>query len=377
MLPANIPKFHEINSLPLPLYFRRLNNGSGIESTLTMNEAKYHPNCRIKFNNTKLKRAEQRYESTKSTKSKTGCSPKFFHRSVNHSDTKLKQDIVKCFLCDKEAPLSSLREAMTMKLNDRLKSGAETLQDKHLLAKLNTGDVIAQDLKYHPACLVALYNKERAVKKNKKNRQKLISIQKMKQEMLPWPNWLTIYSRRKEIHPSDDNVGIECGDLILENRPSSRQVTSLPDKYVNIRPAYLKTKPTPPNTHNTILKLPDHDYLEESLQCEYEWLNESSLKKFACADLAVHYCYRNIDTSKEKLHILQKLRSEIYRIIRFKVQSDNGNYSLTNLNLNICVDGKITSCQIGNGGICLFICIVGNRTVYEWVDGSGINGEVY
>ncbi|VDI22023.1 Hypothetical predicted protein [Mytilus galloprovincialis] len=54
---------------------------------------------------------------------------------------------------------------MTMKLNDRLKSCAETLQDKQLLAKLSTGDVIAQDLKYHPACLVALYNKERAMKK--------------------------------------------------------------------------------------------------------------------------------------------------------------------------------------------------------------------
>ncbi|CAC5391363.1 unnamed protein product [Mytilus coruscus] len=54
---------------------------------------------------------------------------------------------------------------MPMKLNDRLKSCAETLQDKELLTKLSTGDVIAQDLKYHPACLVALYNKERAVKK--------------------------------------------------------------------------------------------------------------------------------------------------------------------------------------------------------------------
>ena len=74
-------------------------------------------------------------------------------------------------------------------------------------------------------------------------------------------------------HPSDDNDGFERGDLILGNRPSSRQVSSLPDTYANIRPAYLKTKPTPPNTPTTILKLPDHEYLEESLQCEYEWLN--------------------------------------------------------------------------------------------------------
>ncbi|CAC5426096.1 unnamed protein product [Mytilus coruscus] len=82
-----------------------------------------------------------------------------------------------------------------------------------------------------------------------------------------------IQSQLENSHPSDDNSGIERGDLILGNRPSSRQVSSLPDTYANIRPAYLKTKPTPPNTPDTILKLSDHDYLEESLQCEYEWLN--------------------------------------------------------------------------------------------------------
>ncbi|CAC5362775.1 unnamed protein product [Mytilus coruscus] len=53
---------------------------------------------------------------------------------------------------------------MTMKLNDRLKSCAEILQDKQLLSKLSTVDVIAQDMKYLPAFRVALYNKERAVK---------------------------------------------------------------------------------------------------------------------------------------------------------------------------------------------------------------------
>ena len=52
-----------------------------------------------------------------------------------------------------------------MKLNERLKSCAETLQDKRLPAKLSAGDVIAQDMKYHPACLTSLYNRERSCKK--------------------------------------------------------------------------------------------------------------------------------------------------------------------------------------------------------------------
>ena len=51
---------------------------------------------------------------------------------------------------------------MTMKLNKKINDCAKTLNDGKLLAKLSAGDVIAQELKYHPACLVALYNRERA-----------------------------------------------------------------------------------------------------------------------------------------------------------------------------------------------------------------------
>ena len=67
-------------------------------------------------------------------------------------------------LCEVEAQESSLRKAMTLNLNQRLRSCAETLQDRPLLVKLSVGDVIAQDMKYHPACLASLYNRERAVK---------------------------------------------------------------------------------------------------------------------------------------------------------------------------------------------------------------------
>jgi hypothetical protein len=39
---------------------------------------------------------------------------------------------------------------------------SQNLQDQNLLAKLSAGDVVAQELKYHRACLTSLYNKERA-----------------------------------------------------------------------------------------------------------------------------------------------------------------------------------------------------------------------
>lgn len=50
---------------------------------------------------------------------------------------------------------------MTMKPNKRVNGYARNLSDMKLLAKLIAGDVSAQEFKYHPACLVGLYNRER------------------------------------------------------------------------------------------------------------------------------------------------------------------------------------------------------------------------
>jgi hypothetical protein len=44
----------------------------------------------------------------------------------------------------------------------RLHQCAQNLQDQKLLATLSAGDVVAQELKYHGACLTSLHNKERA-----------------------------------------------------------------------------------------------------------------------------------------------------------------------------------------------------------------------
>lgn len=61
---------------------------------------------------------------------------------------------------------------MTMQLNKRLNDCAKTLNDGRLLKVLSGGDVIAQELKYHSACLATLYNRERAFLRN---------VEKMKQ----------------------------------------------------------------------------------------------------------------------------------------------------------------------------------------------------
>ena len=50
MLATIIPLFKEMNQLPLIFDPSRLDEGSGIETTLREKNAKYHKNCRLLFN---------------------------------------------------------------------------------------------------------------------------------------------------------------------------------------------------------------------------------------------------------------------------------------------------------------------------------------
>jgi len=65
MIATNIPLFQAINKLPIILDPIRLDEGGGIEETLRWNNAKYHQNCGLLINNTKLERARKRAASSK------------------------------------------------------------------------------------------------------------------------------------------------------------------------------------------------------------------------------------------------------------------------------------------------------------------------
>ena len=57
---ANLSRFSELGQLPGTLQLERLNEGCGIEAALGANNALYHQACKLKYNNTKLQRAEKR-----------------------------------------------------------------------------------------------------------------------------------------------------------------------------------------------------------------------------------------------------------------------------------------------------------------------------
>ena len=62
-----------------------------------------------------------------------------------------------------------LCKALTFGIDSKVRQCALKLQDKQLLAKLSTGDLIAQDSQYHLQCLVALCNRAREAKTSKKS----------------------------------------------------------------------------------------------------------------------------------------------------------------------------------------------------------------
>jgi len=118
-----------------------------LEETLRQNQAQNHESCRLLLERAK-KRSSPACTTDDGTRSKI---PRKVHVTCPKS--------LECSLCDEKE--GKLCEAMTMKVNEQINRCAKTMTDQKLLAKLSAGDVIAQEMKYHPSSLVALYNQER------------------------------------------------------------------------------------------------------------------------------------------------------------------------------------------------------------------------
>ncbi|CAC5415488.1 unnamed protein product [Mytilus coruscus] len=106
----NIPLFYEVNALPIPQDIRRLNDGEGIESTMKKKNDKYHNLCRIKFNNTKIERAQKRHMTQMPSGRSSKCnSPKVLRSTLRSKDQQPDPVVIlhQCFICDKELPLSA------------------------------------------------------------------------------------------------------------------------------------------------------------------------------------------------------------------------------------------------------------------------------
>lgn len=156
----NLLALKKLGCLPKTINLSRIDEGKGIEASFHHHKARWHDSCRLKFKKTKLQRAEKRNSfpedssssdvPTKYTRTSRGQVPLSVHR---------------CFFYDGDAEDGEcLHKASTFELVARVRNCALQLQDKPLLVKLSTGDMVAQDAEYHIKCLVALYNRARETK---------------------------------------------------------------------------------------------------------------------------------------------------------------------------------------------------------------------
>jgi len=130
----------------------------GVEESFQKRKACFHLSCRSKYNFTKLKRKAAALSSGNEDSNENEQSRKF---TTTESEVRVKtfDENESCFLSDESAPAKELRNASTFHLDERLRNCVLLLQDSKLLAKLSTGDVNSQELKYHPDCLTRLYRR--------------------------------------------------------------------------------------------------------------------------------------------------------------------------------------------------------------------------
>jgi len=121
---------------------------------MVFNEAKWHKSCHNKFGHDRLdrarkrKRAEMEAESSDISSTRRVC------------PRRQLLDKSKCIFCEEGS--DKLHQFCTLKSDTSVRSMAKDLQDASLLAKIEGGDLIALEAKYHLSCLVKLRNRHRS-----------------------------------------------------------------------------------------------------------------------------------------------------------------------------------------------------------------------
>lgn len=151
-------QFDKLGKVPLNINIARLNDGSGIETTLKKNSAKWHKTCANKCNKLKLERLQ---EKTEDDEQEPPCSPV---KTCRLSPIKPLDPVLEvcCYFCDKEAGPKGLHEVKTLGIDDNISHYATELQDTHMLAKLATADMRATDAHYHKTCETSYINRFQA-----------------------------------------------------------------------------------------------------------------------------------------------------------------------------------------------------------------------
>ena len=85
----NLEKFSQLGALPMSIpHLNQLDDGSGIENTLSTRKAKWHKDCVLLFSKTRLDRAFQRSNKRKSDEHSEESHKRLTRQSMNTSKAK-------------------------------------------------------------------------------------------------------------------------------------------------------------------------------------------------------------------------------------------------------------------------------------------------
>ena len=143
--------FKELDVLPLPLTHFPAN----IEvQDLVQNKAKWHKICHLKFGQEKLEKARKRNATDTEAECSNRSEPKRFCPPRHSLDKE------KCIFCEESS--GKLHQFSTLEADSSIRAIAKDLENMSLLAKIEGGDLIALESKYHLSCLTSLRNRHRS-----------------------------------------------------------------------------------------------------------------------------------------------------------------------------------------------------------------------
>ena len=148
---SRVCTFRTLDVLPMPL--SHFTEQITVDDMVS-NEAKWHKSCHNKFGHDRLdrarkrKRAEMEVESSNISNARRVC------------PRRQLPDKSKCIFCEEDG--DKLHQFSTLQSDTSVQSMARDLQDVSLLSKIEGGDLIALEAKYHLSCLVKLCNRHRS-----------------------------------------------------------------------------------------------------------------------------------------------------------------------------------------------------------------------
>ena len=120
-----------LDCCPSPFCWTVLDEGSGAEAALNTNNARYHKTCRLRYNKTKLDRAEKRHLAIGIDEEEEVAARKQTRSLSRPSSTETKHQ--ECFFCGEAPGMAGLHEAATFQLDARVRSCALILDDLSLI----------------------------------------------------------------------------------------------------------------------------------------------------------------------------------------------------------------------------------------------------